>query len=155
MSTPYSPQHHWMEWLVDVQVASRGCGSPVCLHTSRLGTAGSKWGERSMGYGFNSTTEIKIKNSLQAASIVWYCQEVPYLLTILLLYCQQSATILLSQNDPSGHIPHCICRRQSSEIYFCELFLAAHFSQQFEKPSEKVPTVHFLLCDSISQPSKI
>jgi hypothetical protein len=27
-----------MEWLVDVQVASRGCGSPVCLHTSRLGT---------------------------------------------------------------------------------------------------------------------
>ncbi len=28
-----------MEWLVDVQVASRGCGSPVCIHTSRLGTA--------------------------------------------------------------------------------------------------------------------
>ncbi len=28
-----------MEWLVDVQVASRGCGSPICLHTSRLGTA--------------------------------------------------------------------------------------------------------------------
>ncbi len=39
MSIPYSPQHRWMEWLVDVQVASRGCGSPVCLHTSRLGTA--------------------------------------------------------------------------------------------------------------------
>ncbi len=41
MSTPYSPQHRWMEWLVDVQVASRKCGSPVCLHTSRLGTARS------------------------------------------------------------------------------------------------------------------
>ena len=41
MSTPYSTQHRWMEWLVDVQVASRGCGSPVCLHTSRLGTAAS------------------------------------------------------------------------------------------------------------------
>ncbi len=39
MTTPYSPQHRWMEWLVDVQVASRGCGSPVCLHTSWLGTA--------------------------------------------------------------------------------------------------------------------
>ncbi len=39
MSTPYSPQHRWMEWLVDMQVASCGCGSPVCLHTSRLGTA--------------------------------------------------------------------------------------------------------------------
>ncbi len=39
MSTPYSPQHCWMEWLVDVQVASRECDSPVCLHTSRLGTA--------------------------------------------------------------------------------------------------------------------
>ena len=39
MSTPYSPQHCWMEWLVDVQVASRGCASPVCLHTSQLGTA--------------------------------------------------------------------------------------------------------------------
>jgi hypothetical protein len=39
MSTPYSPQHCWMEWLVDVQVASCGCGSPVCLHTSWLGTA--------------------------------------------------------------------------------------------------------------------
>jgi hypothetical protein len=39
MSTPYSPQHCWMEWLVDVQVASRGCGSSVCLHASRLGTA--------------------------------------------------------------------------------------------------------------------
>jgi hypothetical protein len=41
MSTPYSPQHRWMEWLVDLQVASRGCDSPVCLHTSRLGTATS------------------------------------------------------------------------------------------------------------------
>jgi hypothetical protein len=39
MSTPYSPQHCWMEWLVDVQVASHGCDSPVCLHASRLGTA--------------------------------------------------------------------------------------------------------------------
>jgi hypothetical protein len=39
MSTPYSPQHRWMKWLVDVQVASCGCDSPVCLHTSRLGAA--------------------------------------------------------------------------------------------------------------------
>ncbi len=44
MSTPYSPQHRWMEWLVDMQVASRGCGSPVCLHTSWLGTAGWLFG---------------------------------------------------------------------------------------------------------------
>ncbi len=41
MSTPFPPQHHWMEWLVDMQVASCGCGSPVCLHTSQLGTAGA------------------------------------------------------------------------------------------------------------------
>ena len=27
-----------------------------------------------------------------------------------------------------------------------ELFLAAHFSRKFEKPSDKVPTVHFFLC---------
>ena len=39
------------------------------------------------------------------------------------------------------------CRRQYNEIYFRELFLAAHFSRKFEKPSDKVPTVHFLLCD--------
>jgi hypothetical protein len=39
MSTPYSPQHRWMEWLVDVQVASRRCGSPICLHASQLGIA--------------------------------------------------------------------------------------------------------------------
>jgi hypothetical protein len=52
--------------------------------------------------------------------------------------------ILVSQSNPS-----CICRRQYNEIYFRELFLAAHFSQKFEKPSDKVPTVHFLLCDDI------
>ncbi len=34
-----------------------------------------------------------------------------------------------------------------NEIYFRELFLAAHFSRKFEKPSDKVLTVHFLLCD--------
>ncbi len=43
-----------------------------------------------------------------------------------------------------------ICRRQYNKIYFRELFLAAHFSRKFEKPSDKkVPTVHFLLCDDI------
>jgi hypothetical protein len=52
--------------------------------------------------------------------------------------------ILVSWNDPS-----CVCRRQYNEIYFHELFLAAHLSQKFEKPSDKVPTVHFLLCDDI------
>jgi hypothetical protein len=36
-----------------------------------------------------------------------------------------------------------------NKIYFCELFLAAHFSRKSEKPSDKVPTVHFLLCDDI------
>jgi hypothetical protein len=52
----------------------------------------------------------------------------------------------------------CVCRRQCNEIYFRELFLAAHFSQKFEKPSDKVPTVHFFLCyDSTfhNLPSKI
>jgi hypothetical protein len=38
-----------------------------------------------------------------------------------------------------------------NEIYFRELFLAAHFSRKFKKPSDKVPTVHFLLCDDIVQ----
>ena len=53
-------------------------------------------------------------------------------------------TTLVFQNNPS-----CVYRRQYNEIYFCELFLAAHFSRKFEKPSDKVPTVHFLLCDDI------
>ena len=52
--------------------------------------------------------------------------------------------ILVSRNDPCW-----VCRRQYNKIYFCELFLAAHFSRKFEKPSDKVPTVHFLLCDDI------
>jgi hypothetical protein len=30
-----------------------------------------------------------------------------------------------------------------------ELFLAAYFSQKSKKPSDKVPTVHFLLCNDI------
>ena len=30
MSTPYSPQHQWMEWLVDVQTTTHGCD---CLYT--------------------------------------------------------------------------------------------------------------------------
>ncbi len=57
MSTPYSPQHRWMEWLVDVQVASRGCGSPVCLHTSRLGTADDIFTAKvtAYSYSFDST----------------------------------------------------------------------------------------------------
>ena len=33
-----------------------------------------------------------------------------------------------------------ICRRQYNEIYFRELFLAAHFSRKFEKPSD---IIHF------------
>ena len=41
----------------------------------------------------------------------------------------------------------CVCRCQYNYIYFRELFLAAHFSRKFEKPSDKVPTVHFLLCN--------
>ncbi len=52
--------------------------------------------------------------------------------------------IFVSRNDPTW-----VCRRQYNEIYFHELFLAAHFSRKFEKPSDKVPTVHFLLCDDI------
>ena len=52
--------------------------------------------------------------------------------------------ILVSQNDPS-----CICRRQYKKNYFCKLFLAALFSRKFEKHSDKVQTVHFLLCDEI------
>ncbi len=57
--------------------------------------------------------------------------------------------ILVSRNDPS-----CVCRRQYNEIYFCELFLAAHFSRKFEKPADKVPTVHFYSAtiSYISQP---
>ncbi len=37
----------------------------------------------------------------------------------------------------------------TNKIYFHELFLAAHFSRKFEKLSDKVPTVHFLLCNDI------
>ncbi len=55
----------------------------------------------------------------------------------------------------AGHVPHCICRHQYNEIYFRKLFLDAHFSQKFKNPSEKVPMVHFLLCDTILHPSKI
>ncbi len=51
--------------------------------------------------------------------------------------------ILVSRNNPS-----CVCRCQYNDIYFCELFLVAHFSRKFEKPSDKVPTVHFQLCDN-------
>ena len=36
----------------------------------------------------------------------------------------------MSRNDPS-----CVCRCQYNYIYFRELFLAAHFSRKFEKPS--------------------
>ena len=28
MSTPYYPQHYWIEWLVDVQTVSHGCDCP-------------------------------------------------------------------------------------------------------------------------------
>ncbi len=51
--------------------------------------------------------------------------------------------ILVSRNNPS-----CVCRCQYNDIYFRELFLAAHFSRKFEKPSDKVPTVHFKLYDN-------
>ncbi len=56
--------------------------------------------------------------------------------------------ILVSRNNPSF-----VCRCQYNEIYFCELFLTAHFSRisrKFEKPSDKVPTVHFLLSNDIA-----
>jgi hypothetical protein len=59
MSTPYSPQHRWMEWLVGVQVASRGCGSPVCLHTSRLGTAATPFAFGNFKYNINPLTTLK------------------------------------------------------------------------------------------------
>ena len=39
----------------------------------------------------------------------------------------------------AGHVSNCDCRRHYNKIYFCELFLAAHFSQKFEKCSDKVP----------------
>ena len=35
----------------------------------------------------------------------------------------------------AGHAPHCVCRPQYKEIYFRELFLAAHFSRKVEKRS--------------------
>ena len=63
--------------------------------------------------------------------------------------------ILVSQNDPTRTRMR---RRQYStpKIYFLELFLAAKFSQKYKKPSEKVPTEHFLICDTIiSQPSNM
>ena len=31
MPTPYSSQHHWLEWLVDVQTPSRGCDCPYAF----------------------------------------------------------------------------------------------------------------------------
>ncbi len=37
----------------------------------------------------------------------------------------------------------------STPKIFHELFLAADFSRKFEKPSDKVQTVHFLLCNDI------
>ncbi len=40
-----------------------------------------------------------------------------------------------------------LSRSESVDTDNGELFLAAHFSRKFEKPSDKVPTVHFLLCD--------
>ena len=57
----------------------------------------------------------------------------------------------VSPSSSTGNLPvmALTCRRQYKEIYFHELFLVAHFSQKFEKPSDKVPTVHFLLCDDI------
>ena len=61
-----------------------------------------------------------------------------------------ASNIFWRGGNPPQPPPHCllfVCRRQYNEIYFRELFLAAHFSRKFEKPSDKVPTVHFLLCD--------
>ncbi len=68
------------------------------------------------------------------------------LASFLYFYCTVNSllTILVFQNNSS-----CVCRRQYIEIYFCKLFLVAHFSWKSEKPSDKVPTVHFLLCSDI------
>ena len=113
-----------------------------------------KRGERSAGYRFRIHTEIKILCKLS------YCQEEPYVLTILTILIVLSTvhvpTILVSQNNPS-----CVCRRHYNENYFCELFLVAHFSQKFAKPSDKVPMVHFYVrtlqqyCTFHNLPSKI
>ena len=58
--------------------------------------------------------------------------------------------ILVSQNDPTRQetVPTACIDVSTTKFYFCELFLVARFSQKFEKPSEKVPTEHFLLCDN-------
>ncbi len=115
------------------------------VRTHLWGGGGQKRGKRSAGYQFRVHTEIKILRKLL------YCQEVPFVLTILTILIVLSTvyvpTILVSQNDPS-----CVRRRHYNEIYVRELFLAAHFSQKFKKPSDKVPTVHFftyVLCDDI------
>ena len=42
----------------------------------------------------------------------------------------------------TGHAPQSICRRQDNEIYLCELFLAAHFSQKIEKRSDGSHLLH-------------
>ena len=70
--------------------------------------------------------------SILVVGRVSYCQEVPYVLPYwpYWRYFQQSPSILVSRNDPS-----CVCRCQYNYIYFRELFLAAHFSRKFEKPS--------------------
>ncbi len=74
-----------------------------------------------------------------------YYQEVCTILTILVILSTVFwrfsflGTILAASVDVSTY----------NEIYFCKLFLAADFSRKFEKPSDKVPTVHFLLCDDI------
>ncbi len=70
--------------------------------------------------------------SILVVGRVSYCQEVPYVLPYwpYWRYFQQSLSILVSQNDPS-----CVCRCQYNYIYFRELFLVAHFSRKFEKPS--------------------
>jgi hypothetical protein len=69
--------------------------------------------------------------SIPVVGRVSYCQEVPYVLPYWPYwgYFQQSSSILVSRNDPS-----CVCRCQYN-FFFRELFLAAHFSRKFEKPS--------------------
>ncbi len=57
------------------------------------------------------------------------------------MYLSFLTTASISRNNPSF-----VCRCQYNKIYFRELFLVAHFSQKFEKPSDKVPTIHFFLC---------
>ncbi len=111
-------------------------------------------GERSKGYGFISTTEIEILHKLP---LLYGTVKKYHMLTedtfIVLSTVYQRFSFL--RTILAGHIPHCVCRSQYNKIYFGKLFPAAHFSRKSKKPSDKVPMVHLLLCNTILQPSKI